>query len=96
MKPSRAIEGYRNAIRSIVENHHASNARIFGSVAHGEDVEDSDLDLLVDPTQETTLFDIAAIRLELRKMLGISVDVFTPAALPKNFRDQVVAEAVSV
>jgi len=67
--------------------------RVFGSVLHGDDSEDSDLDLLVEPTQDTTLLDIGAIRYELRKLLGIPVDVLTPNALPDSFREQVLTEA---
>jgi len=84
------------AIRVIVERHRACNARVFGSVLRGNDVEGSDLDLLVDPTSETTMFDIGAIRHELRKLLGVPVDVLTPNALPDRFRAQVVAEALPV
>jgi predicted nucleotidyltransferase len=66
---------------------------VFGSVLHGEDTDDSDLDILVDPTPETTLFDIGAIRHELCKLLGVPVDVLTPNALPDKFRAAVLAEA---
>jgi predicted nucleotidyltransferase len=93
VKPSQALQLHRAAIRSVVEAHHARNARVFGSVVHGCDGEDSDLDLLVDPTSETTLFDIGAIRLELRRLLGVPVDVLTPQALPDRFRASVLAEA---
>lgn len=72
------------------------NARVFGSVLHGEDTEDSDLDILIDPTPETTLFDIGAIRHELLQLLGVPVDVLTPKALPEKFRDAVLAEAKPV
>jgi predicted nucleotidyltransferase len=41
------------------------NPRVFGSLLHGDDAEGSDLDLLIDPTADTSLFDIGAIRLEL-------------------------------
>ena len=71
------------------------NARVFGSVVHGDDTEGSDLDVLVDPTSETTL-DIGAIRHELLQLLGVSVDVLTPKALPAAFRAMVLAEAVAV
>jgi len=93
MKPSTAIELNRGAIRSIVERHRASNPRFFGSALHGDDREGSDLDILVDPTPETTMFDIGAIRHELLQLLGIPVDVLTPNALPDSFRAQVMAEA---
>ena len=62
----------------------------------GTDREGSDLDLLVDPTEETTLFDIGAIRHELRELLGLSVDVLTPKALPEKFRQRVIEESIPV
>ena len=93
MTPSQALELHRAAIRRVVEAHRARNARVFGSVLEGRDVEGSDLDLLVDPTPETTLFDIGAIRHELGQILGMEVDVLTPNALPDGFREAVLAQA---
>ena len=96
IKPSAVFATNREAIRHVVESHHACNARVFGSVVHGDDTEGSDLDFLVDPTPETTLFDIGAIRHELLQLLGVPVDVVTPNALPEGFRAAVLAEAVPV
>lgn len=96
MKPSAALASHREDIRRVVESHRAKNARVFGSVVHGNDTEGSDLDILIDPTPETTLFDIGAIRHELLQLLGVPVDVLTPKALPEKFRDAVLAEAVPV
>ena len=96
MKPSLVLQSNRATIRSVVERHRACNARVFGSVLHGDDHEGSDLDLLIDPTSETTLMDVAKIQVELEKLLGISVDVLTPKALPEKFRTLVLAEAVPV
>ena len=76
--------------------HRAGNARVFGSVLHGDDQEGSDLDILIDPTPNTTLMDVAKIQVELEKILGVSVDVLTPKALPDKFRNVVLAEAVPV
>jgi predicted nucleotidyltransferase len=96
MKPSLALAANRDAIRRVVAAHRACNPRVFGSVAHGDDTDESDLDLLVDPTSETSLFDIGAIRHELLQLLGVPVDVLTPRALPEKFRAAVLAEAVPV
>lgn len=96
MKPSEALNLHREEIRRIVEQHHAYNARVFGSVLHGDDTEDSDLDLLIEPTGNTTLMDIGAIRYELRRLLGVNVDVLTPKALSDSFRNIVLSEAIPV
>jgi predicted nucleotidyltransferase len=93
MKPSEALSGNRAAIRRVVESHRASNPRVFGSAMRGNDSEQSDLDILIDPTAETTLFDIGAIRRELRELLGVTVDVLTPKALPESIRNAILAEA---
>lgn len=96
MKPSEALDSNRIVIRRVVESHRARNARVFGSVLYGLDTEGSDLDILVDPTAETTLMDVAAIQVELQRLLGVSVDVLTPKALPDAFRNRVLSEAVPV
>ncbi|MCF7993398.1 MAG: nucleotidyltransferase family protein [Chromatiaceae bacterium] len=93
MKPSIAFEQHRETIRRIVAAHRASHPRVFGSVLLGTDGEDSDLDLLVEPTAETSLLDIARIQVELESQLGIPIDVLTPKALPSEFRDRVLNEA---
>jgi predicted nucleotidyltransferase len=93
MKPSEAPERHREAIRRVIESHRTHIARVFGSVLRGEDTEEGDLDLLVDPKPETSLFDIGAIQFELHKLLGVRVDVLTPGALPEKFRETVIAQA---
>ncbi|MDA8363979.1 MAG: nucleotidyltransferase family protein [Gammaproteobacteria bacterium] len=96
MKPSIAVQQHREAIRLIVARHRARNARVFGSVLHGEDTEDSDLDILIDTTEETSLFDIGAIQAELTELLGVDVDVLTPGALPDRWKMDVLNEARAI
>ncbi|WP_303787048.1 nucleotidyltransferase family protein [Azovibrio restrictus] len=96
MKPSEALALNRAAIRHVVESHRARNARIFGSVLHGQDTDGSDLDILIDTTAETTLMDVAAIQVELQQLLGVPVDVLTPTALPDACRNRVLSEAMPV
>jgi hypothetical protein len=93
MKPSQALASHRSEIREIVLAHRAVNARVFGSVVHGLDTDESDLDILVDTTPDTTLFDLGAIRFKLRNLLGVPVDVLTPDALPDSFRQIVISQA---
>lgn len=93
MRPSIALKTHREAIRAIALRHRVTNVRVFGSVVHGDDTEDSDLDLLVEPTDETTMMDIAKIQWELGQLLLVTVDVLTPNGLPAKFRAQVVSEA---
>lgn len=96
MRPSIALNAHRAEIRMIVETNRASNPRVFGSVLHGEDTDESDLDLLVEPMPGMTLLNVGAIRYKLSELLGVQVDVLTPNALPERFRAIVVAQAQSI
>jgi uncharacterized protein len=96
MKPSEALRMHRVELREIVVRHGALRPRVFGSAIHGSDTEQSDLDLLVDPTPRTTLMTLVAIQLEAERLLGVRVDVLTPNSIPEKFRHQVLLEAVPV
>jgi uncharacterized protein len=93
MRPSEALALHRDAIRRVVEAHRACNARVFGSVLHGEDTDGSDLDILVDATPGMSLLDIGRMRHELAALLGVPVDVLTSDSLPDSFRAAVLEEA---
>jgi predicted nucleotidyltransferase len=93
MKPSLALAEHRDAIWQIVVRHRASNPRVFGSVVHGDDSETSDLDLLIDPSPDYSLLDMARIQVEIEALIGMPVDVVTLGFLPEKFRNQVLMEA---
>jgi predicted nucleotidyltransferase len=97
MRPSDAIQQYRDEIRHVVAMNGAKNPRVFGSALHGEDTSESDLDLLVDPIDGiTTLSSLVRIKREIEAMTGIPTDVLTPMALHERFRNAVLAEAEPV
>ena len=96
MRPSEALSIHRTRVREIALSHRVSAVRVFGSAIRGDDVAGSDLDLLVEPTAQTTLMDIGAIRFDLTNLLGLEVDVLTPNSLPAKFRDQLLRDAVPV
>lgn len=93
MKPSTVVKQYRTEILALLQQYRSSNPRVFGSVVHGSDGEGSDLDLLVDVEPGTTLFDLGGLQIDLEELLGVRVDVLTPADLSPRFRAQVISEA---
>ncbi len=96
MKPSTALKEKRHSIRDAASRFRTANPRVFGSVLHGHDKDGSDLDLLVDPLPDATLFDLGGLQVELEELLGVPVDLRTPGDLPPKFREKVLAEAVPV
>lgn len=76
----------------IAHRHGASNVRVFGSVARGEDGPDSDVDLLVDLDVRTRgLLPLGAMADELSVLLGERVDVALAAI---QFHVFTIGEAV--
>ena len=94
MRARQALEQHREEIRRIVLAHKAENPRVFGSVATGTDDEDSDLDLLIDPTDGMSLFDLGGIYYDLEQLLLVKVDVAIARSLSGHYRDRVIAEAI--
>ncbi|WP_187970987.1 nucleotidyltransferase family protein [Aquibium microcysteis] len=82
MRPSEALAKHRDEVLAIIARYPVTNPRVFGSVARGEDVEGSDIDILVDPVFEVTTFaHLGELRGKLADVLGIEVDVSTPGGL---------------
>lgn len=96
MKPSDAFWENREEIRRVVASNRASNPRVvFGWMLDGED-NYSDLNLIIDPLPNMTLFDYAEICCQFEALLGGPVYVATPKGLPEKFRAKVLAEAQPV
>ena len=96
MRPSEVLPQHRETIRQLVLEAGMANPRIFGSVVRGEDREDSDLDILVDPAPRTSLLDLVGLQIEIETRTGVKVDLLTPKCLPLKFRQKVLDEAQPV
>lgn len=90
------IRHHRDDIHRLAAAHHATDPRIFGSVARGDDHDASDLDLLVDFTPEASLLDEIGLRLALADLLRTEVDVVAADTLHGEMRDRILREAVPV
>ncbi len=73
-----------------------SSHGVFGSIARGEDTAGSDVDLLVEFTDEASLLDEVGLRLALSDLLQVEVDVVSVDALRGSIRERVLREAVAV
>jgi predicted nucleotidyltransferase len=83
----------REEILRIAEKRGARNVRVFGSVVHGEATEGSDIDLLVDTSEETSPWFPAGLVEELEGILGKRVDVVTSNGLYWLLRRRILKEA---
>ncbi len=86
----------REAIIRIAERHGASNVRVFGSSVRGEATDESDIDLLVDVTGNTSPWFPAGLVEDLENELGKPVDVITESGLYWLLRRRILNEAKPV
>jgi len=83
----------KSEIIRLAEMRGCRNVRVFGSVVHGENRPDSDVDFLVDLEPGRSLFDLAGLMADLEDLLGAEVDRATTKGLHPYIRDRVLAEA---
>jgi predicted nucleotidyltransferase len=77
-------------------NRQFPSARVFGSAARGDDTEESDLDILVESSPGTTLYDLARVELELETLLGCKVEVLTRGFLAPDVTESVEADLTPI
>lgn len=86
----RRVAAHRGELREVLQRHGVTNPEIFGSTARGDDHEGSDVDIIVDFPQGTSIIDIIGIQHELEDLLGVPVDL-----VPRNgLKERVRAKAV--
>lgn len=92
----RRVSEHRAEVLEILERHGVQNAKVFGSVARGDDRDDSDVDLLVELPHNTGLLSIARIEAELEAILETTVDLVSVKVLKPAVRSRVERELVAL
>jgi uncharacterized protein len=87
----------REEIIKIASKHGAFNIRIFGSVARGEETENSDIDFLIDyDLNKISPWFPGGLIMDLQDLLGCKVDVITAKSLHYFIKDKVLEEAINL
>lgn len=95
-KENPSLKEIRNKTRPVLEKYGVTKAEIFGSYARNEEETESDIDILVEPKEGTTLADMAQLKTELEEELGREVDILTYDSVNPEIRDKIFAEAVEI
>ena len=90
---ARSLRANRSRVLAAARAHGFSNIRLFGSVARGEDGPDSDIDLLVEIPESTSLFSLGRFEIELAEILGYPVEVTPARSLKPHVSRRALAEA---
>lgn len=96
MKPSILLAEKLQEVKMIFDRYpFAINPRVFGSVARGEDKENSDLDILVDIKPFTSMFAIARLQNELEELFPqTKVDLIDSHSFNGKISEKINKEAV--
>jgi len=78
----------------VLERYGVLRAGIFGSYARGEAGPDSDLDLLVELPEGSSLLDLVGLQQDLSDELELRVEATTYKALHSMLRDRVLADEI--
>ena len=94
-KLKQLLQERREEILEIAAKHGAFNVRVFGSVARGEETENSDIDFLInyDINKISSWFPVGLIH-DLEDLLGRKVDVVTETGLKERIRDRVLRDCI--
>lgn len=97
MSLKQLLQDKREEILSIASKHGAFNIRIFGSVARGEETDNSDIDFLIDydPKKISPWFPGGLI-IDLEALLQRKVDVITAKSLHHFIKDKILTEAIDL
>ena len=85
---------HRVELQAVLARYGLSNARLFGSIARGDEGPESDVDLLVDVPPGVGLVALGRCQAELERILGAQVDLVPAGDLKAGVAAEVLAEAV--
>lgn len=88
-----AVRNARERLLQAAIRHGLRDVRIFGSVARGEETEESDIDLLVDLEPGRTLIDLIGFQQEAERILGVKVDAVTERFVKQRVRAGAIRDA---
>lgn len=72
---------------------------VFGSIARGDSKDTSDVDIMVDFTDENEIphgFEYIGMCLEIEKLLGGNVDVVRRTIIRAELKDRILKEAIQI
>lgn len=88
------LRSIRTELLQAATRHGASDVRVFGSVARGEETAGSDVDFLVTLGGGRSLFDLARLYDEFEGLVGGPIDIVTEGGVHPYLRDRVLSDAV--
>ena len=90
------IEQYQQLIIPVLKRYLIKRAAIFGSLAKGVLSADSDIDLLIEPGKNFTMFKMLQLENEIAELVNRKVDLVEYNALKPSIRNEVLQSAIVI
>lgn len=90
------VQKYQQLIVPVLKRNMINAAAIFGSVAKGHAQTSSDIDILIDPSENFTLFNFLQLEEELSSLLNRKVDLVEYSALKPSIKKEVLESAITI
>ena len=90
------IDQIKEKVVPILKEAGIKRSSLFGSYVRGEQTEKSDIDLLVEYPENTSLFDVVDLKLKLEDTLGKSVDLVGFDSIKPRLKQYILPEQQSI
>ncbi|MCP5053747.1 MAG: nucleotidyltransferase family protein [bacterium] len=96
MKIGKNVDNVKEKILPILEKYQVKRASFFGSVAQGNLRKESDIDILVELSDQLSLFDFIGLKHELEDKVGRKVDLVEFDTIKKALKERILAQQVPI
>ena len=90
------IQTAKDQIIPIIKKYHISRASLFGSIITGTMHADSDIDILVELPQGSSLMDRARVKIALEEQFGRKVDVLNFHGIKYHAKQSILSSQVAI
>ena len=91
-----SVEELKLIVKPVAEKYGVDRIYLFGSMARGDDDENSDYDFCIESENIRSLLDLSRLLQEFRKAIGCEVDIVEKGALDGKFLDTVMNEGIEI
>ncbi len=95
-KIKKTLEKIKYQIIKVLKNNKIKKAGIFGSYARGENKKSSDIDILIQPEENMSLFDISGLKIELEEILRKRVDLISYKYIHPSLKEEILKSEVKI
>lgn len=90
------IEHVKRLCKPVFSKYGINSASIVGSVAYGDDSDESDLDVVVEIDKPLSLLTFSKIKIELEELLNRKVDLIVRSAIKERLKKSLLSKEIVI